>query len=173
MPVLSVASAAASQDRDRTMAVDTHKPLASLSPTLLARKGGAKPAMRQHSVAASMPGEFEDAEIDHELGWNDMGESAHQAEIVPITRTADARRQQQHLTREFAKAERERQSAFARGRKAAFTLRLDEDRHLRLRLACTAQNLSAQAVVTQALDKFLADNPELDGIAGQLRAKRK
>lgn len=153
------------------MAVDSNKPLASLSPTLLARKGGAKPAMRPHSAAVA--GALDDGSVDHELGWNDMGESAHQAEIVPITRTADARRQQQHLTREFAKAERERQSAFARGRKAAFTLRLDEDRHLRLRLACTAQNLSAQAVVTQALDKFLADNPELDGIAGQLRAKRK
>ena len=154
------------------MAVDSHKPLASLSPTLLARKGGAKPAMRPHSaaVAGSLD---DDASVDHELGWNDMGEGPHQAEVVPITRTADARRQQQHLTREFARAERERQSAFARGRKAAFTLRLDEDRHLRLRLACTAQNLSAQAVVTQALDKFLADNPELEGIAGQLRAKRK
>ena len=93
MPVLSVASAAASQDRDRTMAVDTHKPLASLSPTLLARKGGAKPAMRQHSVAASMPGEFDAVGIDHELGWNDMGEALPQAEVVPITRTADARRQ--------------------------------------------------------------------------------
>ncbi|MCW1402210.1 plasmid partition protein ParG [Novosphingobium sp. MW5] len=154
------------------MAADSNKPLASLTPTLLARKGGAKPAMRVHSAAAAINGDAELTAIDHDLGWNDMGES-HQAEVVPITRTADARRQQQHLARELARENRERQSAFARGRKAAFTLRLDEERHLRLRLACTAQNLSAQAVVTQALDKFLADNPELEGIAGQLRAKRK
>ena len=151
--------------------MDSHKPLASLSPTLLARKGGAKPAMRPHSAAVA--GALDDQAIEHELGWNDMGEAPFEAEVVPITSKADARRQQQHLTREFAKVERERQPAFSRGRKAAFTLRLDEDRHLRLRLACTAQNLSAQAVVTQALDKFLADNPELEGIAGQLRAKRK
>lgn len=155
------------------MVVGSNKPLASLSPTLLARKGGAKPAMRQHAVAASVPEGFDDCAIEHELGWNDMGEHLPQAEVVPITRTTDARRQQQRLTREFARAERDRQSAFARGRKAAFTLRLDEERHLRLRLACTAQNLSAQAVVTQALDKFLADCPDLDAIAGQLRAKRK
>lgn len=152
--------------------MDSQKPLASLSPTLLARKGGAKPAMRPHSAAIAGALD-DDSSVDHELGWNDMGELVPQADVVPITRTADARRQQQRLTREFARSERERQSAFARGRKAAFTLRLDEDRHLRLRLACTAQNLSAQAVVTQALDKFLADNPEFDGIAGQLRAKRK
>jgi predicted HicB family RNase H-like nuclease len=77
------------------------------------------------------------------------------------------------LAREFSGSPAERRSAFTQGRKAAFTLRLDEERHLRLRLACTAQNLSAQAVVTQALDKFLADNPELAAIAGELRRKRK
>ena len=47
---------------------------ASLSPTLLARKGGARPAMRpQHG----MPGKIDPADAAAELevlGWNDMGE---------------------------------------------------------------------------------------------------
>jgi hypothetical protein len=55
--------------------------------------------------------------------------------------------------------------------KAAFTLRLDPDRHLRLRLACAVDGRSAQALVTQALDKLLAEMPELDSLA--TKAKRK
>jgi hypothetical protein len=55
--------------------------------------------------------------------------------------------------------------------KAAFTLRLDPDRHLKLRLACAVDGRSAQMLVTQALDKLLADMPELDAMA--VKAKRK
>lgn len=55
--------------------------------------------------------------------------------------------------------------------KAAFTLRLDPDRHLKLRLACAVDGRSAQMLVTQALDKLLAEMPELDSLAN--RAKRK
>ena len=49
--------------------------------------------------------------------------------------------------------------------KAAFTLRLDKDRHLKLRLACAVTGRSAQQLVTDALDRLLADMPELDGMA--------
>ena len=55
--------------------------------------------------------------------------------------------------------------------KAAFTLRLDPDRHLKLRLACAVDGRSAQVLVTQALDKLLAEMPELDSLA--TKAKRK
>jgi len=55
--------------------------------------------------------------------------------------------------------------------KAAFTLRLDPERHLKLRLACAVDGRSAQILVTQALDKLLADMPELDVLA--TKAKRK
>jgi hypothetical protein len=55
--------------------------------------------------------------------------------------------------------------------KAAFTLRLDSDRHLKLRLACAVDGRSAQMLVTQALDKLLAEMPELDAMA--VKAKRK
>ncbi len=55
------------------------------------------------------------------------------------------------------------------GRRAAFTLRLDADRHLKLRLAATMQGLSAQALVTEALDRLLAEYDELDVIANHMK----
>jgi hypothetical protein len=55
--------------------------------------------------------------------------------------------------------------------KAAFTLRLDHERHLKLRLACAVDGRSAQMLVTQALDQLLAAMPELEVMAE--KAKRK
>jgi hypothetical protein len=55
--------------------------------------------------------------------------------------------------------------------KAAFTLRLDPDRHLKLRLACAVDGRSAQQIVTDALDRLLEHMPELDSMA--VKAKRK
>ena len=55
--------------------------------------------------------------------------------------------------------------------KAAFTLRLDPERHLKLRLACAVNGRSAQQLVTDALDQLLVDMPELEGMAE--KAKRR
>jgi hypothetical protein len=55
--------------------------------------------------------------------------------------------------------------------KSAFTLRLDGDRHLRLRLACAVSNKSAQQLVTAALDAFINSMPEIGALASQLPAK--
>jgi hypothetical protein len=55
--------------------------------------------------------------------------------------------------------------------KAAFTLRLDPDRHLKLRLACAVDGRSAQQLVTDALDQLLDRMPELEGLAA--KAKRR
>jgi hypothetical protein len=55
--------------------------------------------------------------------------------------------------------------------KAAFTLRLDPERHLKLRLACAVDGRSAQMLVTTALDQLLAAMPELEALAA--KAKRK
>jgi hypothetical protein len=55
--------------------------------------------------------------------------------------------------------------------KAAFTLRLDPERHLKLRLACAVDGRSAQQLVTDALDQLLEHMPELDAMAA--KAKRK
>lgn len=59
----------------------------------------------------------------------------------------------------------------AEGRKAAFTLRLDTDRHLRLRLACAVQNRSAQLLVTAALDQLLESLPDVARLAASLPAQ--
>jgi hypothetical protein len=52
--------------------------------------------------------------------------------------------------------------------KAAFTLRLDHDRHLRLRIASALCHRSAQILVTEALDAFLNSLPEVGTLVSQL-----
>jgi hypothetical protein len=55
--------------------------------------------------------------------------------------------------------------------KAAFTLRLDPDRHLKLRLACAIDGRSAQQLVTDALDQLLDRMPELEAMAAKAKPK--
>ena len=175
------------------------KPMASLSSTLLARKGQAKPAMRPQGYAGF---DFGGSQPHDDLGWNDMGfdpgdpAMVHTADMVSITPDTMPEmpagpplvvRQQAELERELTveqplapraveRVERvepiepveavtlpsftplPRAAAGSKG-KAAFTLRLDPDRHLRLRLACAVAHKSAQAMVTAALDAFLAAHP--------------
>ena len=69
-----------------------------------------------------------------------------------------------------ARSRRPRAAAGSKG-KAAFTLRLDPSRHLKLRLACALNGRSAQQLVTDALDQLLREMPELDSMAE--RAPRK
>ncbi|HVF83541.1 MAG TPA: hypothetical protein VM913_05160 [Sphingomicrobium sp.] len=64
-----------------------------------------------------------------------------------------------------------RPEALAKG-KAAFTLRLDPSRHLKLRLACAVTAKSAQQLVTRALDELLASMPELEAMAERAPAER-
>lgn len=163
---------------------------ASLSPTLLARKGGAKPAMRpQHAALASMPQETVAApEQLEDLGWNDMGDAEPHGEVVALTPMASvtpispvaAERpvvlQQQDVLAErvaeqAAPRPRTLKPAAARAGRAAFTLRLDVQRHIKLRLATTIRGISAQALVTEALDMLLADMPELDALAAQVKRR--
>jgi hypothetical protein len=54
-------------------------------------------------------------------------------------------------------------------RRVAFTLRLDPERHLKLRLAATLQGVSAQVLLTEALDAMLAEFDDLDVIAAHLK----
>lgn len=78
------------------------------------------------------------------------------AEVVRPVSVATARR----LDRETA--------AKTRHGKAAFTLRLDHDRHLRLRIASALCHRSAQILVTEALDAFLQSLPEVGTLVSQL-----
>lgn len=231
------------------------KPLASLSSSLLARKGGAKPAMRRQGMAFP-------AEQDHEtedLGWNDMGydtnpdhetaqadtqgpveadqyhynplagaipdvvpavkkqqeeiaaklsqhpkreeevvaeaepEPAQQAqpvvtepavpvplsisrEVTPVVENssigvAPPRRKKAAEVKQPVKTRRPAQKSRTRKAKAAFTLRLDADRHLKLRLATAVKNVSAQQLVTKAVDEYLRSIPELEDLAERIPSR--
>ncbi|NNC48655.1 MAG: hypothetical protein HKO13_09545 [Sphingomonas sp.] len=61
---------------------------------------------------------------------------------------------------------RPRAAAGSKG-KAAFTLRLDKERHLKLRLASALTGQSSQKLLIEALDRMLADMPELDTISNK------
>jgi hypothetical protein len=190
---------------------------ASLGPTLLARKGGARPAMRPQ--LAPLPETLEDEALE-DLGWNDMGgdeqpASAADTNVVSLTPGASAiadqarspivKRQQRDLAQrvladaamEGPEAEPEDEAEFEETgdsqpdiappalirtkphrpvaspanhpRRAAFTLRLDTDRHLKLRLAATMQGISAQALVTEALDAMLSQIDDLDALAERMK----
>ena len=150
---------------------------ASLNPSLLARKGGARPAMRpQHGLVAT-PAQAADQFED--LGWNDMGQhdaqepAAHPgaapANVVPLpAQDNEVHRQQHEIAARVAPPARQRKPALERGKRAAFTLRLDAERHLKLRLACTVRNRSAQQIVTEALDRLLGDMPDVADLAAHV-----
>ncbi|WP_421852884.1 hypothetical protein [Novosphingobium sp.] len=176
------------------------KPFASLSPSLLARKGAARPAMRPQllpmtqedrqrmgfgpAALAAEPADLAAADAD-DLGWNDHGEDfapaapAQAADVVAIAADPVPEPSQPEVLRRLesladvlgvpaaaaSARRRERGTALKEGRKAAFTLRLDAARHLRLRLACTIDNRSAQQLVVEALDRFLEAKPGLDDLA--------
>lgn len=227
------------------------KPLASLSGSLLARKGAARPAMRPQMQPfhrfGEEPAHAHGHEHEHEhledLGWNDMGEPHERphADILPLTpapinldAVAEARAEDRAAAEQLArnaqliakgqtlddlepaekpevirqredasarlegqqpafrpkpdsavngahapapapasaakrKPAKPRKSALAQGRRAAFTLRLDGERHLKLRLACTISNRSAQQIVTEALDRLIENMPELEALAAQVK----
>ena len=182
-------------------AMSESKSFASLGPTLLARKGGARPAMRpqlqpvgQFEQSAAANPSAEDLE---DLGWNDMGddiasqltpEPVHADALDPVRPEPEVKRQQDDLAARIAipandpvdtvaqtvkaakaaKAARVAKAAKPAGKRAAFTLRLDADRHLKLRLAATLKNCSAQHIVTEALDRLLSEMPELASLARQV-----
>ena len=137
--------------------------VASLGAYLLARKGGARPAMRQPAG---------DDGDENDLGWNDTGEAAPATASEP-----EVKRQQSRLVHHIADSnltaaqarESASESAAEAARRAAFTLRLDADRHLKLRLASTVAGESAQVLVTRALDEFLARHPQIDHLASRIR----
>lgn len=184
------------------------KPFASLSPSLLARKGGARPAMRSQLQPLHHFREATARQIEDDLGWNDMGHDHHDgpdlapetaevvslnpAAAVPASEVPEVIRQQgviaervaepapkpvlkraaKHAPKQADAPRGQRRSALKEGRRAAFTLRLDSERHLQLRLACTISNRSAQQIVTEALDQFLAAQPDLAALAAQVGKRR-
>jgi hypothetical protein len=160
------------------------KPQASLSSSLLARKGQARPAMRPQGFS----GFGNLAEAIDDLGWNDLEGTEPTPAVAepPVLREREALKAEIEAPRPKPVALAEAKPAMSSaaltriGRKvragqtkakSAFTLRLDADRHLRLRLATAVCDRSAQLLVTEALDAFLATLPEVESLAQSLPAK--
>jgi hypothetical protein len=165
------------------------KTFASLGPSLIARKGGARPAMRPQLLPIQQSAADNGPQVEDDLGWNDMGEEAGgarpTADVVAIVAEQAPRaaavkpavvEQQETVVRRMGlpteTPPRARRSALSDGRRAAFTLRVDAERHLKLRLACTLRNRSAQQLVTEALDHLLGDLPDLAELAAQVARRR-
>lgn len=147
------------------------KPLASLSSGLLARPGHAKPAMRPQAFAGYSPSD--------DLGWNDMGAPAPLEPAAPVPAVLIERAK---LVRQVvppvavppvavppAPAEPVAMPT-ASTHRAAFTVRLDPDRHLRLRLASAVAGRSSQHLLIAALDAFLDTQSTVEDLARQLPA---
>jgi hypothetical protein len=243
------------------------KPFASLTSSILARKGTARPAMRPQLAPLHFDASSLAVQLEEDLGWNDMGDLSDmvdlrgidemddadgtgerhaydspsgfravggridlsalagiagedyaandaaaedyaaadtaddaadedyvlaeaaeeepvefsapvlmEAEIVtlipnatpPAAERPEVLRQQDNVVERITAQARKRwqgRAALSEGRRAAFTLRLDAERHLQLRLACTLTGRSAQQLVTDALDKLLSELPDVSALA--------
>lgn len=200
------------------------RPAASLTSSLLARRGDARPAMRRQPIGnLNMPLSSHD-----DLGWNDIGDDPEHSEhsppqtslaamtprspapaqeisapvepqsrpepepeaephphapapISPLTHHLEAISQRlNHAPRDTGfkpMIEREKpakrlpKAALAASRKAAFTLRIDSERHLRLRLLSALVNRSSQQLLIEALDALLASHDRVEDLAGQVENK--
>ncbi|MFC4254503.1 hypothetical protein GRI97_03640 [Altererythrobacter xixiisoli] len=91
------------------------------------------------------------------------------ADVEPQDTGLEVHRQQRAIADAIGSRAAPTPTPAPRAETTAFTLRLDAERHLRLRLACAAQNCSAQQLVTQALDRFLNELPEIENLATQLK----
>lgn len=105
---------------------------------------------------------------------------AYEAPAVPeivrqqeslVERVAAVARKVEQRPAPKAKVPRQPRALRAR-EKAAFTLRLDAERHLRLRLASAVTNRSAQVILIDLLDEYLSSLPEIDAMASRLPAVR-
>ncbi len=167
---------------------------ASLSPGLLARKGGAKPAMRPQDTSRFTAGgiPIDPRKLD-DLGWNDFGQESvanPPATVQPVrlptgapqaapeegsaAASPDSCELPEVLRQIEGIADRMGPRATAdgkpaRARRVAFTLRLDPERHFRLKMAGVVLGRSAQAIVTEALDRYLAEMPELSALTAASR----
>lgn len=107
---------------------------------------------QQRAIAESFPDAEVEAEAEMEIEAEaeapiELPRVKPRAHVVPLPK------------RPLAKAKADG------GKKAAFTLRLDGERHLRLRLATAVTGQSAQQIVTSALDAMLASIPEVEALA--------
>lgn len=130
-------------------------------------------------VQIGFPAGFTADSQSDDLGWNDMGD-APAAVPVPISPgliengvdaapVSPAKQQLQSLAEQMSvrltvtkQPKRAQPASLASvARKAAFTLRLDAERHLELRLLSAVSKRSAQQILVEALDSLIADHKKL------------
>jgi hypothetical protein len=135
----------------------TRNPLAALTPV-------GSPVHDQQAEIVDRLVTTEDEETDEETDET--------AELVDVE--AVVRMPQPAKTQALARPRRQAKprSAPGTGAKAAFTLRLDPSRHLKLRLACAVSGRSAQQLVTDAVDRLLHEMPEIDSMAEKAPRKQ-
>ncbi len=156
------------------------KPLASLTPTLLARKGGARPAIRtqgQDLTRADDAGDDADAADTNAESRAARARSQAGSKVVslntiraaaPAGKPIALRRQRERLAAKFAG----KPAVKPAPRPVAFTVRLDAERHLSLRLASALDGRSAQQLVVEALDSMLATLPDVAEMAKRAGKRR-
>jgi hypothetical protein len=101
---------------------------------------------------------------EDDLGWDDMGDhpDRNARAAVALNESAD----QSLLVRyEFSAGATHAEAVCpvsldepTHRQRVAFTLRLDRDRHLKLRLASVISDRSAQQILTEALDQYLQEH---------------
>lgn len=139
-----------------------HVPSSIAALTPLPRSEEPSVVAQQRAIAESFDGEDEEAGSEAGAGAAPASGGDPEAQSAPRVKA-----QVVTLPKRAATA------AVAEGRKAAFTLRLDSERHLRLRLACAVTGRSAQQIVTGALDALLDTIPEVEALAERVPAAKR
>jgi hypothetical protein len=122
-----------------------HQPPAPILPSLLARKGEARPAMRRN-------GQTGGAVEDDDLGWNDLGQPC--ASAPPVLQQ---RAQLRALATDAPVVD-------------AVTIHPDADQLWRLRLAAAARNMTVEAFVMDAVDQVLPSVSDVAALVQRLAA---
>ena len=142
-------------------------PLAALTPI------GSPVHDQQADIVDRLHGaDAEDEDEDGEGLDEDYDETAELVDVADVARMPEPAAAAAPVAVARPRRQPRPRSAPGSNGKAAFTLRLDPERHLKLRLACAVNGRSAQQIVTDAVDRLLAEMPELETMAERAPAKR-
>lgn len=143
------------------------KPVAALSSNLLARKGEASPAIRRSYIDAAADIAEADEIFDRVISQREGDSTAWSRPFDRHTVRPSVKTRLVMADSQAAAVGRPRAATQHLGR-CAFTLRLDESRHFKLRLAVAAAGRSAQQLLVEALDAFLVTLPEVEARTAHL-----
>lgn len=155
-------------DPDQSVPMDYEHDNQGYNP-LAAAVPDAKPEVRQQQERLA-----EQLQAQPEVGFDslDSKQQSVGAALTVVTMTPEAPVIPVRSTPKVVSAIAKTRAAPGLKEKAAFTLRLDQQRHLKLRLACAMRNKSAQNLVTEALDAFLDSMPEIGQIAANVPVRK-